>query len=119
MDIIKIKENSLVHSYKGGLKTSFCYDLVAIECDKPFIRLIFKDEKVLVRVSLITIETQLQNCFIRISRRVIINMHHVIKFFFRNGSYWICIKQDSRFIEYKVSQRREKVVRSAYLLFAN
>ena len=52
MDTIKIKDNSFVYSYKGGLKTAFCRDLVAIECDKPFIWLVFNNEKVLVRASL-------------------------------------------------------------------
>ena len=47
MDTIKIKDNSFVYSYKGGLKTAFCRDLVAIECDKPFIWLVFNNEKVL------------------------------------------------------------------------
>ncbi len=114
MEIIKVKDQSLVYSYKGGLKISFCFDLIAIECDKPFIRLIFKDEKVLVRVSMVTIETQLHNCFVKINRRVIVNMHHVTEFIFKDGSYWICFKKG---IEYKVSERREKTVKSAFLLY--
>lgn len=116
MDIIEVKGESLVHSYKGGLKISFCNDLLAVECDKPFIWLIFKDEKVLVRVSLITIEIQLQNYFVRINRRVIINMQHVTQFIFKNGSYWIYFQKG---IEYKVSERREKYVKSAFLLYTN
>ena len=86
MDTIKIKDNSFVYSYKGGLKTAFCRDLVAIECDKPFIWLVFNNEKVLVRASLTAVETQVQNYFIRVSRQVIVNMHHVSELLFKNGS---------------------------------
>ena len=111
MDTIKIKDNSFVYSYKGGLKTAFCRDLVAIECDKPFIWLVFNNEKVLVRASLTAVETQLQNYFIRVSRQVIVNMHHVSELLFKNGSYWLLLTKGA---EYKVSERREKAVRAAF-----
>lgn len=113
MDIIKVKDESLIYTYKGGLKISFCCDLLAIECDKPFIRLIFKNEKVLIRVSLFTIETQLQNHFVRINRQVIVNVLYVTELIFKDGSYWICFPKG---LEYKVSERREKTVRSAIFL---
>lgn len=114
MDIIQLKNNSIVYSYKGGLKTSLCNDLVAIVCDKPFIRLVFRNEKVLIRASLITIETQLEDYFVRISRQVIINMYHVSEYISKNGIYWVYLTNN---LEYKVSERREKAVRSAFLLF--
>ena len=109
MDTIKIKDNSFVYSYKGGLKTAFCRDLVAIECDKPFIWLVFNNEKVLVRASLTAVETQLQNYFIRVSRQV-----NVSELLFKNGSYWLLLTKGA---EYKVSERREKAVRAAFFLY--
>lgn len=112
MDIVKVKDNSIVYTYKGGLKTSCCSDLIAVECDKPFIWLIFKNEKVLVRTSLNTVEALLQTYFIRISRQVIVNMHHVSELPFENGSYWIYLKNG---VKYKVSERREKAVRLTFL----
>ena len=114
MDTIKIKDNSFVYSYKGGLKTAFCRDLVAIECDKPFIWLVFNNEKVLVRASLTAVETQVQNYLIRVSRQVIVNMHHVSELLFKNGSYWLLLTKG---LEYKVSERREKAVRAAFFLY--
>ena len=85
--------------------------MVAIECDKPFIWLVFNNEKVLVRASLTAVETQLQNYFIRVSRQVIVNMHHVSELLFKNGSYWLLLTKGA---EYKVSERREKAVRAAF-----
>lgn len=114
MDTIKLKNNSIVYSYKGGLKTSLCNDLLAIESDKPFIRLIFKNEKVLVRASMISIETRLEDYFVRISRLVIINMHYASEYRLKNGVYQIHLTNGS---EYKISERREKAVQSAFLSF--
>lgn len=114
MDIIQLKDNSIIYSYKGGLKTSLCCDLFAIECDKPFIRLVFTNEKVLVRASMITIETRLEDYFVRISRQIIINMHHVFEYTWKNGSYWVYLVNG---LEYKVSERRVKAVRSAFLMY--
>jgi len=113
MDIIKIQGNSIVYSYKGGLKTAFCRDLVAIECEKPFIRLVLNNDKILVRASLTVVETQLQDYFIRVNRQVIVNMHHVSELLLKNGSYWLLL---SKGLKYRVSERREKAVRTAYLL---
>lgn len=112
MDIVKVKENLIVYSHKGGLKSSCCSDLIAIECDKPFIRLIFENEKVLIHASLSTIGTMLQNYFVRISRQVIVNILHSPELLFDNGSYWIYLKNGTK---YKVSERREKATRTAFI----
>lgn len=114
MDVIKVKGNSIAYSYKGGLKTSFCCDLIAIECDKPFIRLVIDNDKVLVRASLTAVETQLQDCFIRVNRQVIVNMHYVSELLLIDDSYWLLLPKG---LKYRVSERREKVVRTAYLLY--
>lgn len=114
MDIIQLKDGAIIYSYKGGLKTSLCTDLVAIECDKPFIRLVFNNEKVLVRASLIAIETKLEDYFVKVSRQVIINVHHTSEYKFKNGAYWVYLGNGS---EYKISERRKKIVRSAFLLY--
>ncbi|RHJ85306.1 LytTR family DNA-binding domain-containing protein [Parabacteroides sp. AM08-6] len=114
MDIVKVKDNSIVYSYKGGLKISCCSDLIVAKSDKPFIWLIFVNEKVLLRISLNSIETLLQSYFVRISRQVIVNMHHVSEFSFERGSYRICLNNG---LTYKVSERREKIVRDAFLFY--
>ena len=43
-------------------------------------------------------------------------MNHVSEFIFKDGSYWIHLK---RGLEYKISERRKKAVREAFLLYAN
>ena len=114
MDILKVKDNMIIYSYRNGLKTSLHSDLVALVYNKPNIWLIFKDEEVLVHVSMLQIESVLQNNFTRINRQVIVNMNHVSEF--KDGSYWIHLK---RGLEYKISERRKKAVREAFLLYAN
>lgn len=116
MDILKVKDNMIIYSYRNGLKTSLCSDLVALVYNKPNIWLIFKNEEVLVHVSMLQIESVLQNNFTRINRQVIVNMNHVSDFIFKDGSYWIHLK---RGLEYKISERRKKAVREAFLLYAN
>lgn len=116
MDILKVKDNMIIYSYRNGLKTSLHSDLVALVYNKPNIWLIFKDEEVLVHVSMLQIESVLQNNFTRINRQVIVNMNHVSEFIFKDGSYWIHLK---RGLEYKISERRKKAVREAFLLYAN
>ena len=116
MDILKVKDNLIIYSYRTGLKTSLHSDLVALVYNKPNIWLIFKDEEVLVHVSMLQIESVLQNNFTRINRQVIVNMNHVSEFIFKDGSYWIHLK---RGLEYKISERRKKAVREAFLLYAN
>lgn len=44
MDILKVKDNMIIYSYRNGLKTSLHSDLVALVYNKPNIWLIFKDE---------------------------------------------------------------------------
>ena len=116
MDILKVKDNMIIYSYRNGLKTSLHSDLVALVYNKPNIWQIFKDEEVLVHVSMLQIESVLQNNFTRINRQVIVNMNHVSEFIFKDGSYWIHLK---RGLEYKISERRKKAVREAFLLYAN
>lgn len=116
MDILKVKDNMIIYSYRNGLKTSLHSDLVALVYNKPNIWLIFKDEEVLVHVSMLQIESVLQNNFTRINRQVIVNMNHVSEFIFKDGSYWIHLK---RGLEYKISERRKKAVRETFLLYAN
>ena len=116
MDILKVKDNMIIYSYRNGLKTSLHSDLVALVYNKPNIWLIFKDEEVLVHVSMLQIESVLQNNFTRINRQVIVNMNHVSEFIFKDGSYWIHLK---RGLEYKISERRKKALREAFLLYAN
>ena len=116
MDILKVKDNMIIYSYRNGLKTSLHSDLVALVYNKPNIWLIFKDEEVLVHVSMLQIESVLQNNFTRINRQVIVNMNHVSEFIFKDGSYWIHLK---RGLEYKIRERRKKAVREAFLLYAN
>ena len=116
MDILKVKDNMIIYSYRNGLKTSLHSDLLALVYNKPNIWLIFKDEEVLVHVSMLQIESVLQNNFTRINRQVIVNMNHVSEFIFKDGSYWIHLK---RGLEYKISERRKKAVREAFLLYAN
>ena len=116
MDILKVKDNMIIYSYRNGLKTSLHSDLVALVYNKPNSWLIFKDEEVLGHVSMLQIESVLQNNFTRINRQVIVNMNHVSEFIFKDGSYWIHLK---RGLEYKISERRKKAVREAFLLYAN
>lgn len=114
MDIIELKDRTFSYSYKGGLKTSMYSELIAIESDRPFILLVFKEECVLVRVSMCSIENRLQSRFVRISRQVIVNMSLASEFLFNDGSYWVYLPDDKK---YKVSKRREKSVEVAFLLY--
>lgn len=114
MDIIELKDRTLSYSYNGGLKTSMYSELIAIKSDRPYVLLVFKEECVLVRVSMCSIEKQLQSCFIRISRQVIVNMSLASEFLFDDDSYWVHLPNDKK---YKVSKRREKSVEAAFLLY--
>lgn len=116
MDTLKVKDNMIIYSYRNSLKTSLCNDLVALVYNKPSIWLIFKNEEVLIHISMIQIEYLLQNNFIRINRQVIVNMHHASELIFKDGAYWIHLKRD---LEYKISERRKKSVREAFLFYAN
>ena len=116
MDTIEVKDDMIIYSYKNGLKTSWCSDLAALVYNKPNMWLVFKDEEVLVHISMIQIESVLQCNFIRINRQVIVNMYHVSEFIFKDGSYWIHLKSG---LKYKISERREKAVREAFLSHAN
>ncbi|RHR61818.1 LytTR family DNA-binding domain-containing protein [Parabacteroides sp. AF17-28] len=115
MDTLIVKGDQLGYSYNGGLKTSSCNDLVAIVCDKPNIWLKFKDKECLLRVSLLKIEIQLQEYFMKINRQVIVNMNHVSELVFKGGAYWVYLKNG---MEFKVSERREKKVRESFLKYA-
>ena len=116
MDTLKVKDNMIIYSYRDGLKTSWCSDLIALVYNKPNIWLLFKNEEVLVHRSMIQIESALQSNFTRVNRQVIVNMHHVSEFIFKDGSYWIHLKSG---LKYKISERREKAVREAFLSHAN
>ena len=116
MDTLKVKDNMIIYSYRNGLKTSLCNDLVALVYNKTNIWLIFKNEEVLIHISMIQIEYLLQNNFIRINRQVIVNMHHASELIFKDGAYWIHLKRD---LEYKISERRKKSVREAFLFYAS
>lgn len=114
MDTVQVKDDSIIYSYKGGFKISDCCDLIAIECNKPLVNLIFRDKTIVVCTSLSSVETRLPTCFVKISRQVVFNMHYVSEFVYEDGSYWIYSKKGTK---YKVSKRREKSVRSAILLY--
>lgn len=111
MDTIQLNDNMIVYPYKGGLKTSPCNDLVAIESYKPFIKLIFKDGKTLVRASLASIEKKLDSYFVKISRQVIVNMHYASGYRSKNRVYRIYLTNG---LEFKVSELRDKDVRNAF-----
>lgn len=46
MDTLLFKRNTFTYSYKGGLKTSYYEDLLAIESDKPFVKLNLIDSSI-------------------------------------------------------------------------
>lgn len=114
MDVLVFKDYTVTYSYKGGLKTSSCYDLISIESDKPLIKLVLQGFCVSVKMSLCSIENQLHDCFMKINRQVIVNMSLTSQIALKNGSYWICM---SNGIEYKISERNEKKVCSAFLKY--
>lgn len=113
MDIIN-KKDSFLFPYKGGYRISLFKELIAISSDKPYVCLIFEQEKVLVRASLLTFRQQIQDYFIQVNRQLIVNMYYVSEFILINGSYWILLRNGAR---YKVSERRERVVKTAFLFY--
>lgn len=114
MDIVQINNDAIVYSYKGGLKISNCCDLIAIECNKPLVNLIFRDKTVGVCTSLSSVESKLPSYFVKISRQVLFNIHYVSELAYEDGSYWIYSEKGKK---HKVSERREKSVQSAILLY--
>ncbi len=112
MDTLLFKRNTFTYSYKGGLRTSSYEDLLAIESDKPFVKLNLTDSSIFVRASLNFVETNLQQCYVRISRQVIVNINLAQKITLKNGSYWIHL---SKGLEYKISERRQKDVCFAFI----
>lgn len=114
MDTLILKENSFICSYKGGLTTFLYEEVLSIESDKPFVKFKLKNHIVLSKTSLSTVEEKLPACFIRINRQVVVNMKHVNKIVLENGTYRIQLNGD---IEYKISERKIKAVKTAYIEF--
>ena len=95
MDVVKVKDNSIVYFYKGGLNASLGNELIAVKCDKPFIGLILVNEIILICID-----------HIRASVTSLLYKNNVYEFIFY-------LKNT---LEYKVSERIEKMVRSTFLL---
>ena len=115
MNILDFKEDSFIYSNKGNLSKAFYKGLLVIECDKPFVCFYLKERKFLVQCSLESVAKSLKEYFIQVNRRVIVNMKHVECIICLQASYWVKMKNG---IQYKISERREKIVHEAFRLYA-
>lgn len=115
MDTLDFKEDYFIYSNKGNLSKAFYEDLLVVECDKPFVCFYLKERKFFIQCSLETIAKSLKEYFVQVNRQVIVNMKHVERIICHQASYWIQMMNGS---QYKISGRREKIVRDAYRLYA-
>lgn len=113
MDILDFKEDCIIYSNKRNLLKASYEDILVVEYDKPFVCFYLKDRKFLLQRSLESVAKSLKEYFIQINRRVIVNMKHVDRIIYQQRSYWIMMKND---VQYKISERREKIVRDAFCL---
>ena len=115
MNMLDFKEDIFVYSHKGNLSKASYEDLFVVECDKPFVCFHLKDEKILVQCSLEFVANSLKVYFIQVNRQVIVNMKHVESIICKQASYSVRMKNGAQF---KISERREKIVRDAFRLYA-
>lgn len=115
MNILDFKEDHFIYSHKGNQSKASYEDLFAVECDKPFVCFYLKDKKIHVQCSLEFVAKSLKDYFIRVNRQVIVNMKHVESLICQQTSYSVRMKNGAQF---KISERREKIVRDAFRLYA-
>lgn len=113
MDILDFKDDYFIYSHKGNLLKASYEDLLVVECDKPFVCFYLKETKFLVQSPLDNVAKSLKEYFVQINRQVIVNMKHVECIVCQQASYWIMMKNG---VQYKISERREKIVRNAFRL---
>ncbi|MFV0585033.1 MAG: LytTR family transcriptional regulator DNA-binding domain-containing protein [Parabacteroides gordonii] len=113
MNILDFKEDYFIYSNRGNLSKASYEDLLVVECDKPFVCFYLRERKFLVQCSLESVAKSLKEYFIQVNRRVIVNMKHVDRIIYQQRSYWVMMKNG---IQYKISERREKIVRDAFCL---
>lgn len=113
MNILDFKEDFFIYSNKGNLSKASYEDLLVVECDKPFICFYLKEKKFLLQCSLESVAKSLKEYFIQVNRQVIVNMKHVDRIIYQQTSYWVMMKNG---VQYKISERREKIVRDAFRL---
>lgn len=114
MDILDFKNDYFIYSNRGNLSKVFYEDLFVIECDKPFVCFYLRDKKFYIQRTLEIVAKSLKEYFIQVNRQVIVNMKQVERIICRQTSYWIIMQNGS---EYRISERREKVVREAFRLY--
>ncbi|WP_449039904.1 LytTR family transcriptional regulator DNA-binding domain-containing protein [Parabacteroides goldsteinii] len=114
MDVLIFKENTFVCSYNGGLITVAYEDLLAIECDKPLVRLRLKENTISVTTTLCKISNQLRIPFVRVNRQVIVNMALAKQLVGSKDGYWILLQGD---LLYKISARQVKSVRLSFIKY--
>jgi hypothetical protein len=113
MEILDFKDDYFIYSNRGNLSKAFYDDLLVVECDKPFVCFYLKDKKILIQCTLATITKSLKDYFVQVNRQVIVNMKHVDRIIYQQTSYWVMMKNG---VQYKISERREKIVRDAFRL---
>ena len=113
MEILDFKDDYFIYSNRGNLSKAFYDDLLVVECDKPFVCFYLKDKKILIQCTLATIAKSLKDYFVQVNRQVIVNMKHVDRIIYHQTSYWVMMKNG---VQYKISERREKIVRDAFRL---
>lgn len=115
MNTLDFKDDHFIYSNRGNLSKAFYDDLLVVECDKPFVCFYLKERKFFVQCSLEIVTRSLKEYFVQVNRQVIVNMKHVERIVCKQGTYWVVMKNS---VHYKISERREKTVRSAFRLYA-
>lgn len=112
MEILNFKEDYFICSNKGNLYKFSYEDLLVLECDKPFVCFCMKEKKFFIQKTLSFVREYLKEYFIQINRQTIINIKHVDSLIYEQSSCWIIMINNER---YKVSERRKKEVRDAFI----
>lgn len=114
MEILDFREDYFICSNKGNLYKVSYEDLLAVECDKPFVSFYLKEKKFFIQRTLCFVKNFLKEYFVQINRQVVINMKYVDSLIYKQNSYWLVMKNGE---QYKVSQRRVRSVRDAFCLY--
>lgn len=115
--VFEFKDGCIIYSNKGGLQRAPYDDIISIECDKPYVKFHLKSSKSFeVEMSLVEVERNLNEEFVRVNRRVIVNMKNARNIISEAKRYIIQMEKD---LKYEISVRLTSTVRAAYCLYVD
>lgn len=90
-------------------------DIVSIECDKPYIKILLKGSKaIIIKKSLLDVQKNLnEKLFVRVNRKTVVNMENVQSLFKKKDVYSLLMQNG---LEYVVSLRTVSLARKCFSL---